>query len=235
MEEKILVEGKAKTVFTTENENQIRVYYKDTATAFNGVKKAVIDSKGVLNNKISTFIFKYLEENGVKTHLVETIDERNQICEKVEIIPLEFICRNIVAGSLAKKVGLPDGTEISEPIFEICYKKDELGDPMLNDYHAIALGIVSKENLAIAYEKFAKINELLIELFKKANITLVDFKVEFGINKDGEILLADEISPDCCRLWDMDTKERLDKDVFRLDLGEIVDTYQIVADRLNIQ
>ncbi len=235
MENKVLVDGKAKTVYLTENEKEILVYFKDTATAFNGVKKAVVSTKGLLNNKISCFIFEYLEKNGVKTHLIKKVDERSQLCKKVDIIPLEFICRNKIAGSMAKRVGFKDGTDIDQPIFEICYKNDEYGDPLINDYHAIAMKLVSKENLAKSFELLGEVNRLLIALFKEASITLVDFKVEFGIDENGEVLLADEISPDCCRLWDIETKDRLDKDVFRLDIGEIADTYQVVIDRLNIK
>ncbi len=235
MENKVLVDGKAKTVFLTDNEKEILVYFKDTATAFNGVKKAVISTKGLLNNKISCFIFEYLEKNGVKTHLIKKVDERSQLCKKVDIIPLEFICRNKIAGSMAKRVGFKDGTDIDQPIFEICYKNDEYGDPLINDYHAIAMKLVSKENLAKSFELLGEVNRLLIALFKEANITLVDFKVEFGIDENGDVLLADEISPDCCRIWYIETNDRLDKDVFRLDIGEIADTYQVVIDRLNIK
>lgn len=234
-EENILISGKAKTVYKTENSEEVLVYYRDSATAFNGVKKAEVDSKGLLNNKISCFIFEYLKENGVETHLIEKLDERTQLCKKVDIVPLEYICRNKIAGSMAKRVGIEDGTDIEEPIFEICYKNDEYGDPLLNDYHAVAMKLITKENLKTTYEKLGQINSLLIDLFKKANITLVDFKIEFGIDSKGNILLADEISPDCCRLWDMDTNKRLDKDVFRLDLGEIATTYQVVVDRLGIK
>ncbi len=234
MNKEFLYDGKAKTIYATDNTNEIIIYFKDSATAFNGIKKAEIESKGILNNKISTHIFKYLADNGVPTHFIEQIDERTQRCKKVEIIPLEYICRNVIAGSMAKRVGIADGTEINSPIFEICYKNDDYGDPLINDYHAVAMGLVTKENLEKSYEYLALVNKLLIELFAKANIKLVDFKIEFGIDSDGNVVLADEISPDSCRLWDKDTNQRLDKDVFRLDIGQLVDTYNVVIDRLEI-
>ncbi len=234
MNREFLYDGKAKTIYATDKPDEIIMHYKDSATAFNGIKKAEIESKGILNNKISTHIFKYLAENGVPTHFIEQIDERTQRCKKVDIIPLEYICRNVIAGSMAKRVGIADGTEIDSPIFEICYKNDEYGDPLINDYHAVAMGLVTKENLEKSYEYLALVNKLLIELFAKANIKLVDFKIEFGIDSKGNVVLADEISPDSCRLWDKDTNERLDKDVFRLDIGQLVDTYNIVIDRLEI-
>ncbi len=234
MNREFLYDGKAKTIYATDKVDEIIMHYKDSATAFNGIKKAEIESKGILNNKISTHIFKYLAENGVPTHFLEQIDERTQRCKKVDIIPLEYICRNVIAGSMAKRVGIADGTEIDSPIFEICYKNDEYGDPLINDYHAVAMGLVTKENLEKSYEYLALVNKLLIELFEKANIRLVDFKIEFGIDSQGNVVLADEISPDSCRLWDKDTNQRLDKDVFRLDIGQLVDTYNIVIDRLEI-
>ncbi len=234
MNREFLYDGKAKTIYATDKSDEIIMHYKDSATAFNGIKKAEIESKGILNNKISTHIFKYLAENGVQTHLIEQIDERTQRCKKVDIIPLEYICRNVIAGSMAKRVGIADGTEIDTPIFEICYKNDEFGDPLINDYHAVAMGLVTKENLEKSYEYLGEVNRLLIDLFAKANIRLVDFKIEFGIDSQGNVVLADEISPDSCRLWDKDTNQRLDKDVFRLDIGQLVDTYKIVIDRLEI-
>ncbi len=234
MNREFLYDGKAKTIYATDKVDEIIMHYKDSATAFNGIKKAEIESKGILNNKISTHIFKYLAENGVPTHLIEQIDERTQRCKKVDIIPLEYICRNVIAGSMAKRVGIADGTEIYSPIFEICYKNDEYGDPLINDYHAVAMGLVTKENLVKSYEYLGEVNRLLIDLFAKANIRLVDFKIEFGIDSQGNVVLADEISPDSCRLWDKDTNQRLDKDVFRLDIGQLVDTYKIVIDRLEI-
>lgn len=234
MKKELLYEGKAKEIYATDNKDEIIMYYKDSATAFNGIKKAEINSKGILNNKISTYIFDYLIENGIPTHLIKNIDERTQLCKKVDIIPLEYICRNVIAGSMAKRVGIEEGTEIDSPIFEICYKNDDFGDPLINDYHAVAMKLITKENLNTTYELLSKVNQLLIKLFDEGNIRLIDFKIEFGIDSDGNIVLADEISPDCCRLWDKDTNQKLDKDVFRLDIGQLVDTYEIVIDRLGI-
>ncbi|WP_423363755.1 phosphoribosylaminoimidazolesuccinocarboxamide synthase [Mycoplasma sp. P36-A1] len=233
MENKEMIyEGKAKIVYQADNENEVIIYFKDDATAFNGVKKASIQNKGILNNKITTIIFNYLESNGVDTHYIKTLNDREQLTDKIKIIPLEFICRNIVAGSMAKRLGMEEGQILEEPILEICYKKDELNDPLLNDYHAYALGLVTKEQLHECYDKVLKVNELLQKLFLEIGIILVDFKVEFGFNKEGKIVLADEFSPDNARLWDEVTKKKLDKDVFRRDLGNIVDTYQYILEKL---
>ena len=229
---KVLYEGKAKCVLEADNHDEIVVYYKDDATAFNGVKKATILNKGILNNKITGIIFNYLKSKGIATHLIKMIDERSQLCQKVEIIPLEFICRNIAAGSMAKRLGLEEGQLLDEPVLEISYKNDALNDPLLNDAHALALKIVTKEQLEYCYGQVLKINDILKELFMKMDITLVDFKVEFGLDQAGNILLADEFSPDNCRLWETSTGRKLDKDVFRRDLGDIIDTYQLVLKRL---
>ncbi len=228
----MLYEGKAKQVFLTDDPDKIIIHYKDAATAFNNVKKATIDNKGVLNNAISTLIFKELQKAGVKTHYIETINERDQICRKVTIIPLEVIVRNVVAGSMAQRLGIEEGTKPSNVIFDICYKKDELGDPLINDHHAVALGIVTYEELNRIYAMTAKINEVLTDLFKRMNINLVDFKIEFGRTSDGEIVLADEVSPDTCRLWDLTTNEKLDKDRFRRDLGRVREAYEEILARL---
>lgn len=228
----ILYEGKAKKVFSTSNENLVIIYYKDDATAFNAQKKGIIGDKGVLNNKISSLIYSELENNGVKTHFKKQLSEREQLCEKLNIIPLEVIVRNLIAGSLAKRLALEEGTSIDEPIIEICYKNDSLGDPLINDYHAICLNLVSKENLKKIYEIAIKINKILINLFDKADIKLIDFKIEFGINEANEIVLADEISPDTCRLWNKNNNYRLDKDRFRRDLGDIKEAYVEVLNRL---
>lgn len=227
-----IYEGKAKKLFTTDNPNEIVVFYKDDATAFNNVKKGTIENKGILNHKITTAIYSYLESNGIPTHHIKTIDERTQLCRKVEIIPLEVIVRNILAGSTAKLLGISEGKVLETPIFEICYKKDELKDPLINDYHAIALGIATREELDKIYELTEKINTLLITYFKKAGIKLVDFKIEFGKDSDGNIILADEISPDSCRLWDIDTDKKLDKDRFRRDLGDVEAAYVEVLNRI---
>ena len=228
----MLYEGKAKQVFLTDDPDKIIIHYKDAATAFNTVKKATIDNKGVLNNAISTLIFKELQKAGVKTHYIETINERDQICRKVTIIPLEVIVRNVVAGSMAQRLGIEEGTKPSNVIFDICYKKDELGDPLINDHHAVALGAATYEELAEIYAMTAKINEVLKELFAKMNINLIDFKIEFGKTSDGQIVLADEVSPDTCRLWDASTNEKLDKDRFRRDLGKVREAYEEILARL---
>ncbi len=228
----MLYEGKAKQDFLTDDPDKIIIHYKDAATAFNNVKKATIDNKGVLNNAISTLIFKELQKAGVKTHYIETINERDQICRKVTIIPLEVIVRNVVAGSMAQRLGIEEGTKPSNVIFDICYKKDELGDPLINDHHAVALGAATYEELAEIYAMTAKINEVLKELFAKMNINLIDFKIEFGKTSDGQIVLADEVSPDTCRLWDASTNEKLDKDRFRRDLGKVREAYEEILARL---
>ena len=228
----MLYEGKAKQVFRTDDPEKIIIHYKDAATAFNNIKKATIENKGVLNNAISTLIFKELQKAGIKTHYIETINDRDQICRKVTIIPLEVIVRNIIAGSMAQRLGIEEGTKPSNVIFDICYKNDELGDPLINDHHAVALGVVTYDELKQIYAMTARINEVLKELFAKMNINLIDFKIEFGRTSDGEIVLADEVSPDTCRLWDMATNEKLDKDRFRRDLGGVEDAYAEVMKRL---
>ncbi|MDR1781771.1 MAG: phosphoribosylaminoimidazolesuccinocarboxamide synthase [Bacilli bacterium] len=230
--EDIIYEGKAKYLLKTDKDDEVIVYFKDDATAFNGVKKDNIESKGILNNKITTIIFNYLIKNGIKTHYLKTLNDREQLCKKVTIVPLEFICRNIAAGSMAKRLGVEEGKELTRPIREISYKCDELNDPLLNDDHAIALGIVKEDDLMYCYDQMLKINDLLIKLFDRINLILVDFKIEFGYTKDNELVLCDEFSPDNCRLWDKDTKQKLDKDVFRRDLGNIIDTYSEILNRL---
>ncbi|MFI3277696.1 MAG: phosphoribosylaminoimidazolesuccinocarboxamide synthase [Rikenellaceae bacterium] len=228
----MLYEGKAKQVFLTDNEEQIIIHYKDAATAFNNVKKATIDNKGVLNNAISTLIFKQLQAAGIKTHYIETLNDRDQLCLKVSIVPIEVIVRNIIAGSMAQRLGLEEGSRPGNTIYDICYKDDALGDPLINDHHAVALGAVTYEELAQIYAMTAKINEVLTDMFAKMNITLVDFKIEFGRTSSGEIVLADEVSPDTCRLWDMSTGEKLDKDRFRRDLGKVREAYEEILSRL---
>lgn len=228
----MLYEGKAKQVFRTDDEDLIIIHYKDAATAFNNIKKATIENKGVLNNAISTLIFEHLIAAGVKTHYIETLNDRDQLCRRVRIIPLEVIVRNTIAGSMAQRLGIEEGTKPSNVIYDICYKKDELGDPLINDHHAVALGVVTYEELDKIYAMTAKINEVLTDLFKRMNINLVDFKIEFGRTSDGEIVLADEVSPDTCRLWDMTTNEKLDKDRFRRDLGRVREAYEEILARL---
>ncbi len=228
----MLYEGKAKQVFLTDDPEMIVIHYKDDATAFNNIKKARIENKGVLNNRISTLIFEYLRDKGIKTHYVETINDRDQVCRKVSIVPLEVIVRNIIAGSMAKRLGIEEGTKPSNVIYDICYKKDELGDPLINDHHAVAMGIVTYDELAHIYDMTGRINKALQELFSEMGITLVDFKIEFGRTSDGRIILADEVSPDTCRLWDSRTNEKLDKDRFRRDLGRVREAYEEILDRL---
>ena len=228
----MLYEGKAKQVFLTDDPELIVIHYKDAATAFNNLKKATIANKGMLNNKISTIIFKYLHKAGVETHYIETLNDRDQLCKRVTIIPLEVIVRNIIAGSMAKRLGIEEGTKPSNVIYDICYKDDELGDPLINDHHAVALGAVTYEELNQIYAMTAKVNEVLQGLFAKMGITLVDFKIEFGRTSDGKIVLADEVSPDTCRLWDSKTHEKLDKDRFRRDLGGVEDAYSEIMRRL---
>lgn len=229
----MLYEGKAKKIFATDNADEVIIEYKDDATAGNGAKKGTIDNKGILNNAITTIIFEMLMKGGIPTHFVKKIDDRNQLCKKVTIVPLEVIVRNVAAGSMAKRLGIEEGTPLKTPVLEISYKNDALGDPLINDYHAVAIGITTFDELNKIYSYTKKINELLIDFFKKQNIRLIDFKIEFGKDKDGNILLADEISPDTCRLWDATTNEKLDKDRFRRDLGKIEEAYQEIFKRIS--
>lgn len=228
-----IYEGKAKQIFSTDDENMVIIHYKDDATAGNGAKKGTIVNKGIINNKITAKIFKVLEENGIKTHLVEVLNDRDQLCQKVTIFPLEVTVRNIIAGSMSKRLGIAEGTIPPETIFEIGYKNDDLGDPLINDYHAYVLG-VKKEDLKTIYAMTEKINQILIKIFDEIGIKLVDFKIEFGKNSAGEIILADEITPDTCRLWDKETGAKLDKDRFRRDMGNIEEAYIEVAKRLGV-
>ncbi|WP_017550742.1 phosphoribosylaminoimidazolesuccinocarboxamide synthase [Heyndrickxia coagulans] len=228
----LVYEGKAKRLFETEDPDVLRVDYKDSATAFNGVKKAEIEGKGQLNNEISSLIFKRLAEKGVKSHFIRKISEREQLVRRVEIIPLEVVVRNVVAGSLAKRLGLEEGTPVGQPVVEFYYKKDELGDPLITEDHVRLLGIASSEDLQFLRKQALAVNESLKALFAEIGVRLVDFKLEFGRGRDGAILLADEISPDTCRLWDQETNEKLDKDVFRRDLGSLTEVYQEILNRL---
>ncbi len=229
----MLYEGKAKQVFRTDDENLIVMHFKDDATAFNGIKKAQIKDKGILNNEITTIIFDELIKNGIPTHFVKKLNDRDQLCKKVKIFPLEVIVRNIVAGSMAKRLDIQEGTKIENTIFELCYKNDKLGDPLINNDHAVALGAATYDELKTIYDLTMKINEILKKLFSSINITLVDFKIEFGKTSDGEIVLADEISPDTCRLWDTTTSDKLDKDRFRRDLGKVIEAYEEILRRLS--
>ncbi len=230
-----IYEGKAKILFATSDPKLLIQYFKDDATAFNAQKKAVIPGKGKLNNLISEYIMLELAKNGIKTHFVEKLNEREQLVKKVKIIPLEIIIRNITAGSLSARLGVDEGIVLESPIFEICYKNDALQDPLLNDDHAVeVLRVINRKQLELLRNNAFKINKLLQNIFKNININLVDFKIEFGIDDDGEIILADEISPDGCRLWDCNTSEKMDKDRFRRNLGGLVEAYQEIALRFNI-
>jgi len=231
-----IYEGKAKQLFTTSDENLLIQFFKDSATAFNGEKKEIIDGKGILNNVISEYLMHELATAGIPTHFVKRLNEREQLIKKVTIIPLEVIIRNIAAGSMAKRLGIAEGLELSAPVFEICFKDDGLGDPLINDDHAInVLKIVTKKQLEEIKNITARINEIMCKIFINIGIRLVDFKIEFGFDAQGSIILADEISPDSCRLWDQSTSEKLDKDRFRRNLGGLVEAYKEVASRLGIK
>ncbi len=227
-----LYEGKAKKVYATDTEGRYIVSYKDDATAFNGLKKGSIAGKGAINNRVTNYMMKLLEEKGIPTHFVEELNDRETVVKKVKIIPLEVIVRNIAAGSFSKRFGVPEGQKLLCPTLEYCYKDDELGDPMVNDYHILACGWATKEDLDIISAYTFKINEIMKEFFLKANILLVDFKLEFGKTDDGTIVLADEISPDTCRFWDAATMQKLDKDRFRRDLGGVEEAYQEILRRI---
>lgn len=226
-----LYEGKAKKVYKTSDPELYMVYYKDDATAFNGLKKGSIQDKGYYNNQISAIFFKLLTEKGIPNHFVELTGERSMLVKTLEIIPVEVVVRNIVAGSLAKRVGKPEGTELAVPVLEFYYKDDALGDPMINEYHVKALGLATEEEMKTISQMALRVNEILVEHLTPLNIQLVDFKLEFG-RHGGEILLGDEISPDTCRFWDTATQEKLDKDRFRRDLGKVEEAYQEVLKRL---
>ncbi len=228
----MLYEGKAKQIFKTDDPERVIVRFKDDATAFNAQKKGQVDKKGEMNNAITTLIYQYLKEQGIKTHFIEQLNDREQLVQKVSIIPLEVVVRNFSAGSMAQRLGVEEGIKSPVTIFDICYKKDELGDPLINDHHAVFLGAATYEELDQMYELADEVNEKLKELFDKMNIILVDFKIELGKTSDGEIILADEISPDTCRLWDKDTLKKLDKDRFRRDLGDVTEAYVEIFERL---
>lgn len=228
----MLYEGKAKRVYKTDDPDKYIVDYKDDATAGNGAKKGTIVGKGVINNKMSAVLFEMLEKEGIPTHFEELLSDRESLVKAVKIVPLEVIMRNIAAGSLAKRLGLKEGTPMKRPVLEFCYKDDELGDPIVNEDHILAVDLASEDQLKTIREYAYKINELLIEFFKERKIRLVDFKIELGVYK-GEIILADEISPDTCRLWDWETDKKLDKDRFRRDLGGVEDAYEEIFSRIS--
>ncbi|MCI8441567.1 MAG: phosphoribosylaminoimidazolesuccinocarboxamide synthase [Provencibacterium sp.] len=227
-----LYEGKAKKVYKTDDPELYIVDYKDDATAFNGLKKGTILGKGAINNRVSNHLMKMLEKNGIPTHLVEELSERETLVRKVEIVPLEVIVRNIAAGSLSKRLGLPEGTRLKTTVLEYSYKNDELGDPMVNDYHIAAMGLATEEEVKTIAGYALRINCLLGDYLRDLNIELIDFKLEFGRTGDGKIILADEISPDTCRFWDSKTGEKLDKDRFRRDMGGVEDAYKEILKRL---
>ena len=226
-----LYEGKAKRVYKTDDENHYWVEYKDDATAFNGEKKGTILDKGVVNNKMSALLFQMLEANGIPTHFETLISDREQYVKAVKILPLEVIVRNVAAGSLAKRLGLEEGVVMKETVLEFCYKDDALGDPMINDYHIFAMGFATPEQVETIKDMSLKINTLLQAFFLERDLKLIDFKLEFGLYQ-GQVILADEISPDTCRLWDVHTNKKMDKDRFRRDLGDVESTYQEVLGRL---
>ena len=227
-----LYEGKAKKVYKTDDPELYIVSYKDDATAFNGLKKGTISGKGVINNRVTNYLMQLLEKNGVPTHFVKELSERETLVKKVSIVPLEVIIRNISAGSFAKRYGVEEGIVFEEPTIEFSYKNDDLGDPLINSYHALALKLATKKEIETIKDMAFKVNSVLKEYFLGLGIELVDFKLEFGRTSDGTIVLADEISPDTCRFWDSKTHEKLDKDRFRRDLGNVEDAYIEIRKRL---
>ena len=225
-------EGKAKKVFKTDDENLFIVDYKDDATAFNGLKKGTIAGKGAINNRMTNSMMQLLEQHGIPTHFVKELSERETLVKHVKIVPIEGIVRNVAAGSLAKRLGLAEGTRLKSTVLEYCYKNDDLGDPMINDYHVYAMGLATKEELEKIAAYSFKINEIMTAFFQEIGVDLIDFKLEYGITNDGTLVLADEISPDTCRFWDAKTGEKLDKDRFRRDLGGVEEAYQEMMKRL---
>ena len=229
-----LYESKAKKVYATNDPDLVIVDYKDDATAFNGIKKGTIRGKGVINNRMTNFMFKKLEEAGVPTHFVEELSERETLVKKVSIVPLEVIIRNVAAGSFSKRMGVEEGRQLLCPILEFSYKNDDLGDPFINDYYALALGLCTKEELDTIAKYAFKVNEFMVDFFKSCGVDLIDFKIEFGKTSDGTVILADEISPDTCRFWDSKTHEKLDKDRFRRDLGNVEEAYHEMMKRIGL-
>ena len=231
----LLYEGKAKRLYKTDEQGILWVEYKDSATAFNGEKKEEISGKGRLNNQITSLLFEKLKANGIASHFVKQLSDSEQLVREVSIVPIEVVVRNIVAGSMAKRLGLEEGKEIEKPVVEFYLKDDELGDPLITDDHIAMLELATEQEVAVLKDKARKINEVLIGFFQEIGVDLVDFKIEFGRDENGEILLADEISPDTCRLWDKETKQKLDKDVFRRNLGNLTDAYELILSRLGGQ
>ena len=230
----LLYEGKAKKVFATENPDVILVQYKDSATAFNGAKQDIIEGKGVLNNLFTSFFFEALTKAGIENHFISKISDREHLARKVNIIPLEVIVRNVAAGTLAKRIGKDEGYVMKFPVIECCYKNDALGDPMLNDDHILAMDLASEEDLTHIKKAALKVNQILGSFYKEYGLELIDFKLEFGKSNEGNILLADEISPDTCRIWDLVSRQKFDKDVFRRDIAPLAETYLALAKRIGI-
>ena len=229
----MLYEGKSKQIFKTDMEDRVVIRFKDDTSAFYGIKRANIENKGRLTCDISSMVLEYLNANNINTHFIERVGADGQLCRVVEHVPVEVIVRNVVAGSMAARLGLDEGIVPENTIFDLVLRRNDLGDPLINDHHAVALGLMSYEEIAQMYEMSAAINRCLVELYAKAGITVVDFKIEFGRDANGELVLADELSPDTCRLWDAETGERMDKDRFRRDLGRVRETYEEVAQRLH--
>ena len=227
-----LYEGKAKKVFATDDPEVVLVSYKDDATAFNGLKKGTIEGKGAVNNRMTNFLMQMLEKDGIPTHFIRELNDRETLVRRVSIVPLEVIVRNVAAGSLSKRLGLPEGTKMGKTVLEFCYKDDALGDPMVNETHIAAMGWASDETMEKIKTYALRTNELLQAYFAPLHIDLIDFKLEFGITGDGRLVLADEISPDTCRFWDSETHEKLDKDRFRRDLGGVEEAYREISRRL---
>lgn len=228
----LLYEGKAKKVFASSDPDLVIMEYKDSATAFNGEKKGTIEDKGVLNNTIASALFELLASQDIPTHFIEKLSDREVLCKKVSIIPLEVIVRNVAAGSFSKRLGVPEGTPLKTTVFEISYKDDALGDPLINDYHAVAIGAATWDELKTIYDITERINTILCKFFLGCGVKLIDFKLEFGKDSSGAIILADEISPDTCRFWDAETNEKLDKDRFRRDLGNVKEAYVEMLNRI---
>ena len=229
----LLYEGKSKQIYKTDSDDRVVIRFKDDTSAFYDIKRAIIEQKGRITCDISSMVLDYLNRHNINTHFIERVDDNGQLCRVVEHIPVEVIVRNVVAGSMAKRLGLEEGIVPQNTIFDLCLRRSDLGDPLINDHHAVALGLLSYEDLVKIYEMSASINNALVELYAKAGITVVDFKIEFGRATDGSLILADELSPDTCRLWDKVTGERMDKDRFRRDLGRVRETYEEVAQRLH--
>ncbi|MBT4990005.1 MAG: phosphoribosylaminoimidazolesuccinocarboxamide synthase [Rickettsiales bacterium] len=231
----ILYEGKAKKIYQTNDNNILVQYFKDDATAFNGGKHAVMTDKGKVNNYISAHIMTVMTDNSIKNHFIERLDNLSQKITKLQILPLEVIVRNYASGSICKRLGLENGLKLPTPLIELCYKDDSLGDPLINDEHVVLLNIATDNELQYIKSQTLKINIILTNMFKNIDITLVDFKIEFGRDSKGDIILADEITPDSCRLWDINTKQRYDKDLFRLEIGDMIKYYKKLASKLNIE